>query len=187
MYYECIVILFLIQNIELNRQHKEFQVLIDEVDVMKHRWEQMDKLESNMNMCKIRLEEMEDLRNQVRSLDEDNSRYSNKITMLEEEVRITDTLRSKEGSYKKQIKKLHEQSANDEIKIKKLECELKVSDDACRVLRNEKLDSERLQNGHNSQLIQMQVQAENERVNIFNTVKDKLEKLCKLCFKCFLY
>ena len=140
--------------------NREYQSLKDEMDVLKYRSERLDKLEASVYSYKIKLEEMDDLRNQMRSLEEDNSKYLERIFQMEEEVKKIALLRSQIDGYKKQIQQLHEQTLGDEMKIKKLEYEYKDVEETCRMLRTEKeqLRSEyrRLRDSHEQLAISAQ-------------------------------
>jgi hypothetical protein len=53
-------------------------------------------------------------------------------------VKKISTFKSQVEMYKKQIQELHEKMLNDEIRMKKLEFELKTTEELCRSLSNEK-------------------------------------------------
>lgn len=72
------------KNIELNKMVQENQSLKDEIDVLKHNSDRVEKLESIIASYKIKLEEMSDLKKQMRALEESNSTYLEKILLLEE-------------------------------------------------------------------------------------------------------
>ncbi len=65
---------------------QDAQHLKDEVDILKHTSDKVEKLESAIEIYKIKLEEMADLKNQMRQLEENNSKYLEKIVQLEEVI-----------------------------------------------------------------------------------------------------
>ena len=114
------------KNIELKRVAQENQCLKDELDILKHTSERVEKLESTIDNYKIKLEEMADLRRQMKSQEENNAKYVERIVCMEEEVvRKQVTLKSQIEMYKKQIQELHERVTSDETRVKSLEYELK--------------------------------------------------------------
>lgn len=62
----------------------EHQNLKDEIDVLKHRSDKVEVLESTIESYKIKLEEMMDLKRQIKSLEENNTKYLEKILNMEE-------------------------------------------------------------------------------------------------------
>ncbi len=117
---------------------QEHQSLKDEIDILKHTSDKVEKLESTIEAYKIKLEDMADLRKQIKSLEENNTNYLEKILIMEEEVKKIATFKSQIEMYKKQIQELHEQRLSDEMKMKKLEYEYKSAEEACNLLRSEK-------------------------------------------------
>ncbi len=103
---------------------------------------------------------MDDMRNQMRILEENNSQYLEKIFAMEEQNKKITAFRSQIENYKKQIQQLHEQGLNDEMKMKKLEYEFKDIAEACRILRDEKevlkFEYQRLKESHEQLAISAQ-------------------------------
>ncbi len=62
------------------------QNLKDEVDILKHTSDKVEKLESTIQNYKIKLEEMVDLKTQMKQMEENNSKYLEKIIQLEEVI-----------------------------------------------------------------------------------------------------
>jgi len=60
------------------------QNLKDEVDILKHTSDKVEKLESTIQTYKIKLEEMVDLKTQMKQMEENNTKYLEKIIQLEE-------------------------------------------------------------------------------------------------------
>jgi hypothetical protein len=64
------------------------QNLKDEVDILKHTSDKVEKLESTIQNYKIKLEEMVDLKTQMKQMEENNSKYLEKIIQLEEVIKV---------------------------------------------------------------------------------------------------
>lgn len=71
------------KNIELKKLAHDAQVLKDEIDVLKHTSDRVEKLESTIEMYKIKLEEMADLKQQMKQLQENNAAYLEQIVQME--------------------------------------------------------------------------------------------------------
>ena len=54
------------------------------MDILKHTSSKIEKLESAIDAYKIKLEEMYDLKNQMKDMERDNTRYIEQIIQLEE-------------------------------------------------------------------------------------------------------
>lgn len=63
---------------------QEHQTLKDEIDILKHTSDKVEKLESTIEMYKIKLEEMVDLKKQIKLLEENNTKYLEKILVMED-------------------------------------------------------------------------------------------------------
>jgi chromosome segregation ATPase len=150
----------IIQNIELKKLAQDAQNLKDEIDILKHTSDKVEKLESTIEAYKIKLEEMADLKKQIKISEENNTKYLEKIIILEEEVKKISTYKAQIENYKKQIQELHEKMLVDEMKIKKLEYEHKSAEDKSNELRQEKerlrSDYEHIKEMH--QLLQLDAQ-----------------------------
>jgi len=84
------------------------------------------------------LEEMADMKTQLKQMEDNNSKYLEKIIQLEEEVKRIVVLKSQIEMYKKQLHELHEQVLNGEMKMKKLEYEYKSVEEVNMQLRADK-------------------------------------------------
>lgn len=126
------------KNVELKKLSQEHQTLRDEIDVMKHRSDRVEMLESSIEQYKIKLEDMADLRKQLKCMEEANTSYLEKILAMEEEVKRISTLKTQIDMYKRQIQELHEQVLADEMRMKKLEYEHRMVEESAQVVRNER-------------------------------------------------
>jgi hypothetical protein len=61
---------------------------------------------------------MADLRRQMKSQEENNAKYVERIVRMDEEVRKQVTLKTQIEMYKKQIQELHERVTSDEARMK---------------------------------------------------------------------
>jgi chromosome segregation ATPase len=81
---------------------------------------------------------MADMKTQLKQMEDNNSKYLEKIIQLEEEVKRIVVLKSQIEMYKKQLHELHEQVLNGEMKMKKLEYEYKSVEEVNMQLRADK-------------------------------------------------
>ena len=72
------------QNEELQSLAEEARILKDEMDIMKHTTDKVAKYEAQIETYKKRLEELSDLRGQVKMLEDKNTGYMQKNMELEE-------------------------------------------------------------------------------------------------------
>jgi chromosome segregation ATPase len=137
----CFVFVFvfvLLKNIELKKLSSETQNLKDEIDILKHNRDKVNKLESTIETYKIKLEEMSDFKNQMRLLEETNTQYMQTIIKMEEETKKIQALKNQIEMYKKQIQDLHENIRIQEMKVKKYELENKKLEERFLQEQNEK-------------------------------------------------
>ena len=72
------------KNVKYKKLAHNSQVLQDEIDVLKHASDKVEKLESTIESYKIKMEEMVDLKKQMKQVEENNTRYLEKIFEMEE-------------------------------------------------------------------------------------------------------
>lgn len=191
------------KNIELKRMAQEHQNLKDEIDILKHTSDKVEKLESSIENYKIKLEEMADLKKQMKSQEDNNAANLEKLFVMEGEVKKIASLKSQIDMYKKQIGELHEKILGDETKMKKMEYEYKDVEEACSNLKQEKekvqSEYERLKDSHDKLEFNEAINSENnakrhsqpdenssfmdgifsnvELVNISNETKEKIIRI----------
>ncbi|GAB0204060.1 protein Hook 3-like [Grus japonensis] len=90
------------QTEELSTLAEEAQSLKDEMDVLRHSSDKVAKLESQVDSYKKKLEDLGDLRRQVKLLEEKNMVYMQNTVTLEEELRKANAARSQLETYKRQ-------------------------------------------------------------------------------------
>ena len=76
------------KNIELKNLAQETQSLKDELDVLRDKSSRVHALEASGEALKKKLEEMSDFKKKVEELEENNTRYLEKIFLLEEVVNL---------------------------------------------------------------------------------------------------
>lgn len=101
------------KNEELQQLADQARTLKDEVDVLREMSERAVVYEGTMETYKKKLEELSDLKRQVRILEEKNSDYMQQNLELEEEVKKSGTWRPQLDMYKKQVGELHQRVAEE--------------------------------------------------------------------------
>ncbi|XP_042885103.1 protein Hook homolog 3-like isoform X1 [Penaeus japonicus] len=101
------------RNEELQQLADEARSLKDEVDALREMSERAVVYEGTMETYKKKLEELSDLKRQVRILEEKNSDYMQHNMELEEEVKKSGTWRPQLDLYKKQVAELHQKLADE--------------------------------------------------------------------------
>lgn len=135
------------KNIEYKKLANDAHALKDEVDILRHTSSKVETLESTIETYKIKLEQMFDLKNQMKQMEENNTRYLEKIIGLEEEVRKISTLKNQIEMYKKQIQELHEEVLNYEMQSKKQEYEFKgVEETHLQTENNLRIEKDKISN-----------------------------------------
>uniref|UniRef100_A0AAQ5XGT2 Calponin-homology (CH) domain-containing protein n=1 Tax=Amphiprion ocellaris TaxID=80972 RepID=A0AAQ5XGT2_AMPOC len=90
------------RNEELTSLAQEAQALKDEMDILRHSSDRVNQLEALVETYKRKLEDLGDLRRQVRLLEERNTVYMQRTCELEEELRRANAARSQLDTYKRQ-------------------------------------------------------------------------------------
>lgn len=101
------------RNEELQKLADQARSLKDEVDALREMSERAVVYEGTMETYKKKLEELSDLKRQVRILEEKNSDYMQHNMELEEEVKKSGTWRPQLELYKKQVAELHQKLAEE--------------------------------------------------------------------------
>uniref|UniRef100_A0A673ZHP3 Hook microtubule tethering protein 3 n=1 Tax=Salmo trutta TaxID=8032 RepID=A0A673ZHP3_SALTR len=126
------------QNEELTSLADEAQSLKDEMDVLRHSSDKVSKLEVMVESYKKKLEDLGDLRRQVKLLEEKNTLYMQNTVSLEEEVRKANTTRGQLESYKRQVVELQNKLSEESKKTDKMEFEYKRLKEKVDSLQKEK-------------------------------------------------
>ncbi|KAJ7992726.1 hypothetical protein DPEC_G00281660 [Dallia pectoralis] len=126
------------RNEELTSLAEEAQTLKDEMDILRHSSDRVSRLETMVDTYKRKLEDLGDLRRQVRLLEERNTVYMQRTCELEEELRRASTVRSQLDSYKAQFHELHSKHSAEALKAAKWQFEYKNLNDKYDTLLKEK-------------------------------------------------
>ncbi|XP_042305704.1 protein Hook homolog 3 isoform X1 [Sceloporus undulatus] len=126
------------QNEELTNLAEEAQTLKDEMDVLRHSSDKVSKLEGQVDSYKKKLEDLGDLRRQVKLLEEKNTMYMQNTVSLEEELRKANAARSQLETYKRQVVELQSRLSEESKKADKLEFEYKMLKEKVDSLQKEK-------------------------------------------------
>ncbi|KAG2466543.1 HOOK3 protein, partial [Polypterus senegalus] len=103
------------QNEELTSLADEAQSLKDEMDVLRHSSDKVAKLEGMVESYKKKLEDLGDLRRQVKLLEEKNTLYMQNTVSLEEELRKANATRGQLETYKRQRLRTERESLKETI------------------------------------------------------------------------
>ncbi len=110
---------------ELQKLADQALKLKDEVDVLRETADKVSKYESSVEAYKKKLEELGDLRRQVKMLEEKNTDYMQRNMELEEDVKKSGNWRPQIDAYKKQIAELHARLDSETKKSDRMEFETK--------------------------------------------------------------
>ncbi|XP_063795328.1 protein Hook homolog 1 isoform X2 [Pseudophryne corroboree] len=95
------------RNDELANVAEESRALKDEIDVLRATADKATKLESTMESYRKKLEDFNDLRRQVKSLEDTNLMYMHNTVSLEEDLKKASAARTQLETYKRQVQDLH--------------------------------------------------------------------------------
>ncbi|XP_051892059.1 protein Hook homolog 3 isoform X3 [Pristis pectinata] len=126
------------QNEELTSLAEEAQSLKDEMDVLRHSSDKVGKLEGMVESYKKKLEDLGDLRRQVKLLEEKNTMYMQNTVSLEEELRKANAARAQLETYKRQVVELQSRLSEESKKADKMEFEYKRLKEKVDTLQKEK-------------------------------------------------
>lgn len=111
------------RNEELSSLAEEAQALKDEMDVLRHSSDKVAKLEAMVAAYQKKLEDLGDLRRQVRLLEERNTVYMQRTCELEEELRKANAGRAQLETHKRQVRELHSKHSEEALKAEKWQFE----------------------------------------------------------------
>ncbi|XP_060760429.1 protein Hook homolog 2-like isoform X2 [Neoarius graeffei] len=126
------------RNEELTSLAQEAQALKDEMDILRHSSDRVSRLEALVETYKRKLEDLGDLRRQVRLLEEKNTVYMQRTCELEEELRRANAGRTQLDSYKRQVHELHSKHSSEAVKAERWQFEYKNLNDKYEALLKEK-------------------------------------------------
>ncbi|XP_057673031.1 protein Hook homolog 2-like isoform X1 [Corythoichthys intestinalis] len=126
------------RNEDLTSLAQEAQTLKDEMDILRHSSNRVNQLETLVETYKRKLEDLGDLRRQVRLLEERNTMYMQRTCELEEELRRANVFRAQLDTYKKQAHELSAKHQAEAMKAEKWQFEYKNLNDKYNALKEEK-------------------------------------------------
>ncbi|XP_061539997.1 protein Hook homolog 1 isoform X1 [Phycodurus eques] len=116
------------RNDELTGLAEESRSLKDELDVLRNCSDRVVMLEASVETYKRKLENLGDLKRQMKLLEENNTIYMQNTVSLEEELRKANAARAQLETYKRQVQELHRKLSdetrradNQAFEMKKLE------------------------------------------------------------------
>uniref|UniRef100_A0A0B7ANI6 Calponin-homology (CH) domain-containing protein n=1 Tax=Arion vulgaris TaxID=1028688 RepID=A0A0B7ANI6_9EUPU len=135
------------KNADLNKLACESRAMKDELDILRHTSDQLVKSESTVESYKKKLEDLSDLRGQMKMLEEKNTKYMQQQIEMEEELKRVTTLKQQLESYKRQTLELQNKMAEETKRADKAEFEYKRIQEKMGTLHREK---ERIQTERDS-------------------------------------
>ncbi|XP_072430332.1 protein Hook homolog 1 isoform X2 [Chiloscyllium punctatum] len=126
------------RNDELNSLAEENLALKDEIDIMRNYSDKVTKLEASLEAYKKKLEDLNDLKRQMKLLEDKNVMYMQNTVSLEEEIRKANAARAQLETYKRQVLELHNSLSEEVRRADKLAFELKQIEEKHETLLKEK-------------------------------------------------
>ncbi|KAL2301974.1 hypothetical protein Nmel_011376 [Mimus melanotis] len=126
------------RNNELTSLAEESRALKDENDVLRATADKASKLESTVEVYRKKLQDLNDFRRQVKSLQETNMMYMHNTVSLEEELKKANAARAQLETYKRQVQELHNKLSEESKRADKLAFEMKRLEEKYEALMKEK-------------------------------------------------
>lgn len=126
------------RNSELMSLADESRGLKDELDVLRHTAEQVVKYEAQIESYKKKMDELSDLRGQVKLLEDKNTKYMQENIEIQEEVRKGGAVKQQLEVYKRQVLEVQNKLTEETKRADKFEFESKRSTDKIAALQREK-------------------------------------------------
>ncbi|KAF2976652.1 hypothetical protein EK904_003266, partial [Melospiza melodia maxima] len=126
------------RNNELTSLAEESRALKDENDILRATADKASKLESTVEVYRKKLQDLNDFRRQVKSLQETNMMYMHNTVSLEDELRKANAARAQLETYKKQVQELHNKLSEESKRADKLAFEMKRLEEKYEALMKEK-------------------------------------------------
>uniref|UniRef100_A0A4W6D2K3 Hook microtubule-tethering protein 1 n=1 Tax=Lates calcarifer TaxID=8187 RepID=A0A4W6D2K3_LATCA len=105
------------RNDELTSLAEESRALKDELDVLRNCSDRVVMLEASVETYKRKLENLGDLKRQMKLLEENNMTYMHNTVSLEEELRKANAARAQLETYKRQVQELHRKLSEETRRI----------------------------------------------------------------------
>ncbi|KAL8622498.1 hypothetical protein ACOMHN_034161 [Nucella lapillus] len=126
------------KNLELTQLASEARAMKDELDILRHVSDQVAKYEATIESYKKKLEEMSDLRVQLKMLEEKNTVYMQQQIEMEEDLKRLATIKQQLESYKRQTLELQNKLTDETKRADKWEFELTRVQEKLAVQQREK-------------------------------------------------
>ncbi|XP_072537866.1 protein Hook homolog 1 [Salminus brasiliensis] len=126
------------RNDELTSLAEESRSLKDELDILRSCSDRAVKLEASVETYRKKLEDLSDLRRQVKVLEEKNMTYMHNTVSLEEELRKANAARAQLETYKRQVQELHRKLSEETRRADNLAFEMKKFEERHEALLKEK-------------------------------------------------
>ncbi|KAK2884283.1 hypothetical protein Q8A67_017920 [Cirrhinus molitorella] len=126
------------RNDVLTSLAEESRSLKDELDILRSCSDRAVKLEASVETYRKKLEDLSDLRRQVRVLEEKNMTYMHNTVSLEEELRKANAARAQLETYKRQGQELHSKLSDESRRADNLAFEMKKFQEKYDALLKEK-------------------------------------------------
>ncbi|XP_068129586.1 protein Hook homolog 2 [Hyperolius riggenbachi] len=126
------------RNHDLTGLAHEAQSLRDEMDVLRHSSDRVGKLESLVDSYKKKLEDLGDLRRQVKLLEERNTVYMQRTCQLEEELHKAHASRGQVEGLTRQIQELHKKHSAESLRAEKWQFEFQTLKEKYDALQKER-------------------------------------------------
>ncbi|KAK3753183.1 hypothetical protein RRG08_024457 [Elysia crispata] len=126
------------KNSELSKLASESRAMKDELDILRHTSEQLAKSESTIELYKKKLEDLSDLKGQMKIMEEKNTNYMQQQIEMEEELKRVTSLKQQLETYKKQTVELQNKTAEETKRADKAEFEFKRMQEKTATLQREK-------------------------------------------------
>ncbi|XP_022520384.2 protein Hook homolog 1 [Astyanax mexicanus] len=126
------------RNDELTSLAEESRALKDELDILRSCSDRAVKLEASVETYRKKLEDLGDLRRQVKVLEDKNMTYMHNTVSLEEELRKANAARAQLETYKRQVQELHRKLSEETRRADNLAFEMKKFEEKYETLVKEK-------------------------------------------------
>ncbi|XP_062858195.1 protein Hook homolog 1 [Trichomycterus rosablanca] len=126
------------RNDELTSLAEESRALKDELDVLRNYSDRAVKLEASVETYKKKLDDLSDLRRQMKVLEDKNISYMQNTVSLEEELRKANAARAQLETYKRQVQELHMKLSEETRRADILAFEMKKFEEKHEALLKEK-------------------------------------------------
>ncbi|XP_017311843.1 protein Hook homolog 1 isoform X1 [Ictalurus punctatus] len=126
------------RNDELTSLAEESRSLKDELDILRSCSDRAVKLEASVETYRKKLEDLGDLRRQMKALEEKNMTYMHNTVSLEEELRKANAARAQLETYKRQVQELHRKLSEETRRADNLAFEMKKFEETHEALLKEK-------------------------------------------------